>query len=525
MGLNYSIPLQASNSFIVKDVIYFCIESCLYTSDISFSNPKLLFTFKGGTRGLRSIFVSSKGHIFVSPEGSNLDDSMKGLWRSIDMGISWMRVINLANTPNPISIWGIAENKKGKIFAGTYALADNYHKAEIYRSDESGTRWNSVYLDSKARHVHQISIDDRTGAIYASFGDNFKKWKLKYLLKSCDEGQTWQFILPELPQIVPILIVGNARIFASDAPGGAKIFRTIDDQNCELVLWDHDDLYFYWIRKDNKTNYLYASAVPSSIFCKFSKIYISKDSGRSWQLLKKFECCELFDGSLNASNISNSKLIIHVQKNKVIDSVILLDLKSDQPINFDCRTPLRKGIEKTLAIIILLINIPIILLCILLIKLTTAGPVFFFQTRYGIYGNSFRIIKFRTRHWNSKNKNSYEQSVTKIGKVLKYLSLDEIPQCWNVVKGEMSLIGPRPHPLDLDYQYINRIPGIFKRYNVLPGMTGLAQTHGARGKINNLIDMEKRLKYDYVYIKQKKLSLDLFILYKTIIGGFIDKQG
>ena len=115
--------------------------------------------------------------------------------------------------------------------------------------------------------------------------------------------------------------------------------------------------------------------------------------------------------------------------------------------------------------------------------------------------------------------------LTRLGGLLCYLSIDELPQLWNVISGEMALVGPRPHPLELDALYRKEIPGILKRYQVKPGMTGLAQINGARGQITSPGDMQKRVKLDMLYIRKRSPFLDLLIVLKTIFGGFINKSG
>jgi putative colanic acid biosysnthesis UDP-glucose lipid carrier transferase len=153
--------------------------------------------------------------------------------------------------------------------------------------------------------------------------------------------------------------------------------------------------------------------------------------------------------------------------------------------------------------------------------------MFFVQLRNGLYGRAFHIYKLRTMYHTTNQrifntKENYDNKITPIGKVLRYLSIDELPQLWNVVKGDMAIIGPRPHPIELDLRYLNFVPDLLRRYSVKPGMTGLAQIQGARGPIKNVDDMIRRLNLDQQYIKTHCFALNLSIFFKTIFGGFIN---
>jgi len=148
------------------------------------------------------------------------------------------------------------------------------------------------------------------------------------------------------------------------------------------------------------------------------------------------------------------------------------------------------------------------------IKIEDGGPVFFRQKRPGLYGKPFYIWKFRTMIPDAdallegQRVNPNINRVTKTGKVLRYMSLDELPQIINIVSGEMSLIGPRP-PL---WEHVSRYTEEQKkRFLMKPGMTGLAQVNG-----RNLLKWSKRIEYDLQYIENYSLWLDLKILFKTI---------
>lgn len=157
-----------------------------------------------------------------------------------------------------------------------------------------------------------------------------------------------------------------------------------------------------------------------------------------------------------------------------------------------------------------------------LIKATSKGPVFFIQKRYGFHEDVFHCIKFRTMVVNneSSTKTTEENDVriTRIGKFLRKTSLDEMPQFINVLKGEMSIVGPRPHMLAVDNYYKPKIGRYSLRSMVSPGITGLAQVNGLRGDAGNVeIEMNKRILADAFYVRNWSFVLDLVIILKTVL--------
>lgn len=163
----------------------------------------------------------------------------------------------------------------------------------------------------------------------------------------------------------------------------------------------------------------------------------------------------------------------------------------------------------------------------ILIKCTSKGPVFFIQKRYGFHEKVFHCIKFRTMIVNdessTKTTSENDTRITKIGKFLRKTSLDEMPQFWNVIKGEMSIVGPRPHMLAVDNYYKPKIGRYSLRSMVTPGITGLAQVNGLRGDAGDVeVEMNKRVLADAFYVRNWSFVLDSVIILKTIflvIGG------
>lgn len=159
----------------------------------------------------------------------------------------------------------------------------------------------------------------------------------------------------------------------------------------------------------------------------------------------------------------------------------------------------------------------------LLIKLESKGPVFFKQGRPGINEQEFFCYKFRSMKMNKTTEREASKNdprVTRIGRFLRKTSLDEMPQFINVLMGEMSVVGPRPHLWSQNKVYSNRIKKYMVRHYVKPGITGLAQVRGFRGEIETDVDMINRIKYDVYYIENWSLLLDLKIIVQTVINIF-----
>jgi putative colanic acid biosynthesis UDP-glucose lipid carrier transferase len=147
-------------------------------------------------------------------------------------------------------------------------------------------------------------------------------------------------------------------------------------------------------------------------------------------------------------------------------------------------------------------------------------PVFFRQRRIGQYGKVFNIYKFRTMHVLEDGAQVVQAvrgdtRITRVGHFLRITSLDELPQLWNVLKGEMSLVGPRPHAVSHDEYYSALIENYHLRYAVKPGITGWAQINGARGATPQLSDMQARIDFDIQYVERESLWLYLRILART----------
>jgi putative colanic acid biosynthesis UDP-glucose lipid carrier transferase len=157
----------------------------------------------------------------------------------------------------------------------------------------------------------------------------------------------------------------------------------------------------------------------------------------------------------------------------------------------------------------------------IIIKLTSKGPVFFIQKREGYRGKTFECIKFRTMVPNSmsdtKMADDNDLRLTKFGKFLRLSTLDEMPQFINVFFGDMSVVGPRPHPINLNKEYRPKVLNFEKRHRYKPGITGLAQSLGHSGFVSSFHDMNHRIKMDIFYFKNWSIFLDLKIIIRTIL--------
>ena len=162
----------------------------------------------------------------------------------------------------------------------------------------------------------------------------------------------------------------------------------------------------------------------------------------------------------------------------------------------------------------------------LLIKLTSKGPVFFVQERWGFNNKKMKCYKFRTMHIQKNETNVFAHTkkddprVTSIGKWLRILSIDEMPQFVNVLMGSMSVVGPRPHVTPQNIEYMQKIDSYLLRHQVKPGLSGWAQVNGARGEIADTQDMQTRLNYDLFYIHRWSFWLDIQIILQTIVNIF-----
>jgi len=178
--------------------------------------------------------------------------------------------------------------------------------------------------------------------------------------------------------------------------------------------------------------------------------------------------------------------------------------------------------------LILLFISPVLLTISLAVKITSPGPIIFRQLRYGMDGKPIMVWKFRSMSVMENGDKVVQATkgdvrITPIGRILRSTSLDELPQFINVLKGDMSIVGPRPHAVAHNEQYRAIIQGYMLRHKVKPGITGWAQINGWRGETDTLEKMEKRVEFDLQYIRDWSIWLDLRIIFLTIFKGFVSK--
>ena len=178
------------------------------------------------------------------------------------------------------------------------------------------------------------------------------------------------------------------------------------------------------------------------------------------------------------------------------------------------------------AIFMMVLFSPVMLISAILIKLTSPGPVIFAQERVGLHNRSFQMYKFRTmvvqdpeeeeKGWTTRN----DPRVTRVGRILRMTSMDELPQIFNILRGDMSLVGPRPERPQFVEEFKEKIPRYMIKHQVRPGLTGWAQVNGLRGDTS----IKMRVEYDLYYIENWTMSFDIKILFLTLFTGFVNKN-
>jgi putative colanic acid biosynthesis UDP-glucose lipid carrier transferase len=189
----------------------------------------------------------------------------------------------------------------------------------------------------------------------------------------------------------------------------------------------------------------------------------------------------------------------------------------------------KRAIDILLSSVSMLLGWPLLLAIAIAVKLSSPGPVLFKQRRYGLHGEEILVYKFRTMTvWEDgpvvEQATQRDGRVTGIGRLLRRSSLDELPQLLNVLQGEMSFVGPRPHAVAHNELYRKLISGYMIRHKVRPGMTGWAQMHGLRGETRTVEQMRQRVEFDLDYLRNWTLWLDVRIILKTAAIVFLHRK-
>ncbi|MBE5815738.1 MAG: undecaprenyl-phosphate glucose phosphotransferase [Clostridiales bacterium] len=207
----------------------------------------------------------------------------------------------------------------------------------------------------------------------------------------------------------------------------------------------------------------------------------------------------------------------------VVGDLKLIQLRTtplDEPLN----AFLKRAFDIVASLILIVLSSPLMLLAVIGVKLTSPGPVLFRQERVGLNKEHFTMLKFRSMRVNDKETTGWSTEKdprrTKFGSFIRKTSIDELPQLFNTLKGDMSLVGPRPEIPFFVEQFRETIPLYMVKNQVRPGITGWAQVNGYRGDTS----IEERIKHDLWYIENWSLSLDILILFRTAFGGMINKE-
>ncbi|MGE5622071.1 MAG: undecaprenyl-phosphate glucose phosphotransferase [Bacillota bacterium] len=226
-----------------------------------------------------------------------------------------------------------------------------------------------------------------------------------------------------------------------------------------------------------------------------------------------------------------------------VPDILGLQMLSNKMTNFlgfpvvDLNQPISSGVsgivkdvfDKVFALVALILLIPLFVVIAVLIKSSSPGPVFFKQPRLGLNGKKFNVYKFRTmkmhqEHGKVTQATRNDPRITPIGAFLRRTSLDELPQFINVLLGDMSVVGPRPHALQHNEMYKDLLEMYMLRHRVKPGITGWAQIHGHRGETDTVDKMAKRVQFDLHYIQNWSLWMDIRIIVWTAFKGWTGKN-
>lgn len=210
-----------------------------------------------------------------------------------------------------------------------------------------------------------------------------------------------------------------------------------------------------------------------------------------------------------------------------------LDANADNPLAATRNMAAKRIVDYAVGSAAMILLAPVLLGVAIAVKLDSPGPVFFRQPRRGLHNRPFNVFKFRSMYIHlsdisvQKQTSRNDPRVTRIGRWLRRFSLDELPQLFNVLRGEMSLVGPRPHAPNtrVEGELLPAVSSQYMlRYNVKPGITGWAQVNGARGELVEREDLRKRVAYDLEYIQNGSVGFDLKIMALTALREIISKH-
>ncbi|WP_459945414.1 TIGR03013 family XrtA/PEP-CTERM system glycosyltransferase [Desulfocastanea catecholica] len=248
----------------------------------------------------------------------------------------------------------------------------------------------------------------------------------------------------------------------------------------------------------------------------FERIIVALDDGRGATPVKTLLYYKMQGITIEPSTTFYERVAGKILVEKIAPSWIIY---SDGFSLSRWKYHVKRLIDLCFSFIFLIVSLPVLLVTAILIKLDSAGPVFYFQERVGQKNRPFRIIKFRSMRqdaekdgavWAKKN----DERVTRVGEVIRTLRIDEIPQLWNILRGEMSLVGPRPERQVFVDQLVQKIPYYNIRHEMKPGVTGWAQVCYPYGASEQ--DALRKLEYDLYYMKNVSIGFDLLVIFKTV---------
>jgi Undecaprenyl-phosphate glucose phosphotransferase len=234
-------------------------------------------------------------------------------------------------------------------------------------------------------------------------------------------------------------------------------------------------------------------------------------------------CVDAFMNLPVAIHLTPEKIMDRFENPHIVRIGSLASLRLTRPALSAVEIAAKRTFDIVAASLILLVTAPLMVLVALAIRLDSPGSVFFLQRRYGFNQKAFRIFKFRTMTTADdgdivRQATRDDPRITRVGRFLRRYNLDELPQLLNVIAGQMSLVGPRPHALAHDHEFQRKIALYARRHNVKPGITGWAQVNGLRGETDTDEKMARRIAFDHWYIDNWSLWLDLGILLRTVIS-------
>jgi putative colanic acid biosynthesis UDP-glucose lipid carrier transferase len=216
---------------------------------------------------------------------------------------------------------------------------------------------------------------------------------------------------------------------------------------------------------------------------------------------------------------------MQILSNKFINFLGLPAVELNQPVSGGVGGIAKDLFDKVFSIVALILLIPLFVVIAICIQFSSPGPIFFKQPRLGLNGKKFNVYKFRTMKLHEENgivkqATQDDPRITPIGRFLRRTSLDELPQFINVLMGDMSVVGPRPHALQHNDMYKEKLEMYMLRHRVKPGITGWAQIHGYRGETDTVDKMAKRVQFDLHYIQNWSLWMDVKIIVWTAFKGW-----